>query len=251
MQVYEMKLHRLFSVVTILLLSPAIQATVLDFEGFSAGTIIDNEYFASEGVTIDGVNLKYNPATTYSLATVFDSNNYTGGDSDLAAPFSNPNLGSLSPGKILIIHERLSECNGVTCTDPDDEGSRPAGYFDIFFSQAVTLLSIDFFDIETLEDGSTSDNAILLYDVNGLINTFYTPDTGGDNTWDQVVFNVSGVTSMRINLGGSGAIDNIVFVPEPMTAALMGIGLLMMLFLRRSTIRIENQDHSNNHIIYN
>ena len=125
------------------------------------------------------------------------------------------------------------------CTDPDDEGSRPAGYFDITFDEVVTLLSIDFFDIETKENGTTpgGDNTIQLFGIGGveiMADTFYTPDTGGDRTWDRLPFNVSGVLSMRIHMGGSGAIDNIVFVPEPASLSLLGIGLLGLAWLRRS-----------------
>ena len=235
-----MKLFRVITALFTLSLSPILQATVIDFEGFAVGTIIDNEYFASLGVSINGVNVDYNPHEQ-NLGTIFDTNNYTGGDSDLAAPFSNSHgLGNLNPGNVLIIHEHPSECsNGTTCTDPDDEGSRPAGYFDIVFADAVTLQSIDFFDIETGENGSTPNNAIKLFGFGGLeimANTFYTPDTGGNNTWDRLVFNVDGVKSMRINMGGSGAIDNINFVPEPTTLALLGLGLFGLGFNRRKRL---------------
>ena len=67
--------------------------------------------------------------------------------------------------------------------------------------------------------------------------TFYTPHTGGDNTWDRLQLGVAGVKSMRIRLGGSGAIDNIDYivprdqppeVPVPATPLLLllGLGLL-------------------------
>ncbi len=230
-----MKIKQLSITLLALTFSPLLSATVLDFEGFGSGTIIDNEY-VSLGVAINGVNVVRSAS---NLATIFDTNNYSGGDWDLASPFSNPNgdLGTLDPGNVLIVHEHPWECNGMTCTDPDDEGDRlrdpdsPSVYFSIVFDTPVFLESIDFFDIENEEDGFQSYNAIQLFDWNGveiMPNTFYTPDTGGDRTWDRLAFNVAGVKSMRINLGGSGAIDNIHFVPEPDTFVLFLLGLTGM-----------------------
>ena len=206
-------------------------ALVLDFEGFLPGQIIDDEY-SEYGVHISAINLGGGP----NIAAVFDTNNFTGGDDDLAAPFFNSNgLGTLSPGNVLIIQEN-DNCDSVMCTTPDDEGSRPAGYFTITFDVPVTLNSIDFFDIEGAESPNSSDNQISLYGVNGLItNAFWTPDTGGDNTWDQLLFGISGVTMIEIRMGGSGALDNLDFTPVPVPAAvwLLGSGLFGLFATRR------------------
>ncbi|MAT92417.1 MAG: thrombospondin type 3 repeat:Cna B-type [Halioglobus sp.] len=216
-------------------LATSAQALVIDFEGHSAGTIIDDEY---TGLSFNGVNVARGNAS--NLATIFDTTSPTGGDTDLAGPFANANLGALNPGNVLILHEHPHECDGTTCSDPDDEGRRPAGYFDIDFGTAVTLNSIDFFDIEGAENGATPNNAISLFDafdVEISAGTFYTPHTGGDNTWDRLQLGVAGVKSMRIRLGGSGAIDNIDYivprdqppeVPVPATPLLLllGLGLL-------------------------
>ncbi len=211
-------------------------AAVIDFEDYNAGTIIDNEYEDTLGVTINGVNVAKRRS---NLAVVFDTDNPTGGDYDLGAPFfNNADLGMLSPGNVLIIHENPRSCYyQLFCFNPDDEGSRPAGYFDIDFGDAVTLNSIDFFDIETEENGNTMNNLISLFDINGdeiFPNTFHTPGTGGDNMWARLDFDVVGVTSMRIKLHGSGAIDNINFsrVPEPPTLLLLIAGILGLGFIR-------------------
>jgi hypothetical protein len=188
-----------------------------------------------------------NPGGDWNTArpvVLFDSANPTGGDTDLAAPFSSPNnnnLGSMSPGHFLIIHERANECNATVCNDPDDEGTRPAGKIFMDFSTEVTLKSIDFFDIEGAENGDTVNNQIVLYDSAGAVipnAMFYTPDTGGDKTWDQVNFgDLAGVKTVEIRLGGSGAVDNIKFevaqVSEPAGLGLLAFGMVAMGALHR------------------
>lgn len=226
-------MNRLFSILiaATALSSATANAIVLDFEGFAAGTIIDNEY-AALGVAISATNFSYGP----DVAVVFDSNNPTGGDGDLGAPFSNPDLGTLSPGNLLILQER-SNCDALSCSEPDDEGSRPAGQFVISFTEGVLLQSIDFFDVEGIE--ASPNDAIELYDGdNNLIsNGFYVPATGGDNMWAPVLFGVDGVHSIVINMGGSGAIDNIAFetsvVPVPAALPLFISALAGMGFMRR------------------
>lgn len=209
-------MKQFISTIVLLLASGWAHATVLDFENFSAGTIMDTEY-AALGVTIAAVNLGGGP----DLAVVFDSRNPTGGDGDLGAPFSNPVLGSASPGNLLIIQEN-DNCDAFTCTTPDDEGSRPAGQLIIGFEEGVFLESIDFFDVEGVE--SHAGSSIELYDDENVLipSSFFVPDTGGDNMWSQVFFGVSQVKTIVINMGGSGAIDNIVFQPRvvPVPAAL-------------------------------
>lgn len=224
-----------------ILSSTAFANNIITFEGITKGTIIDDEYTLSDGVTINGYNVDRG---ANNMAVIFDTEAANTADPDLEAPFFNTNgqnLGTASPGNVLIIHEHPWECNGITCgDDPDDEGSRPAGYFDIMFDEAVTLNSIDFFDIESGENGNTVHNLITLYGTE-TYSPFYTPNTGGDNTWGRVNFNVMGVTSLRIKLHGSGAIDNINYttttsVPEPSTLILFGIAALGFLSSRRRPV---------------
>lgn len=210
------KLARPLGTLALALTTGTAQAALIDFNSYSAGTIIDNEYTISDGVTINGVNV--DRGNTGNLAVVFDTDSPSGDDGDLGAPFTNATLGNFDPGHVLIIHEHPNRCDGTTCSNPDDEGSRPAGYFDIDFGGLVTLNSIDFFDIEGAENGAGPHNSILLFDeTNTQIspNTFYSPGTGGDNTWGRLSFDVAGVSSIRLHLGGSGAIDNIDFTRPP------------------------------------
>lgn len=188
------------------------QAVVINFEGFAAGTEITNQI---PGVTISATNAA---ASGNNLAVVFDTENPTGNDPDLGAPFNsnNPALAdNFRPGKVLVIQE-----NNVPSSNPNDEGSRPAGFFTLDFESLITLTSIDFFDVEPRPGEAGS--PIQLFDNSGneiLAGAFITPDTGGDNMWDRVVFNVTGVKRIQINMGGSGAIDNIDYTVVPIPAA--------------------------------
>lgn len=225
-----------------------------------SGQIFDNEYAAQIpgaptglGVTVSAQNAAN---TGFDLAVVFDTENPTGGDTDLEQPFqqlANPSLGfgsglgplgTQDPGRIIIIQEHNSgTCDGTSCSSADDEGARPAGIITLVFTDAVTVTGTDFFDIEEAENGSTDNNAVLFFDaaVGGteLIDTIsgsvlHTPFTGGDNTWDRLVYNVEGVRRIEIHMGGSGGIDNITIrVPEPGTLALFAFGLAGLGFMRR------------------
>ena len=217
---------------------PAHAVVVLDFEDFDAGTIIDIEYAPLVNISVDNKRMGAPDA-----GVVFDTLNPTGGDTDLMGPFDTNDVNNLgltgnhTAGKVLIIHE-TDNCDALTCDDPDDEGSRPAGTFFFEFENLVTLESIDFFDVETAENGKTENNSIKLFDAadNEIMHgMFYTPDTGGDRMWDQVFFGVDGVKRIELNMGGSGAIDNIRFtvIPVPSAVWLFGSGLIGLAGLAR------------------
>ena len=219
-------------------LLPYANADVINFDDLAPGTIVDSEYDSIVDISV--VNLGGGP----DLGVVFDTTDTTpsGGDYDLVGPFNtyNPALSqSFETGNVLIIQEHDKSCDTNTCTNPDDEGSRPAGTFYFDFKTVITLESIDFFDVETAENGKSGNNAIRLFDADNneiMPDTYFTPDTGGDNMWDQLVFeNVSGVKRIELNLGGSGAIDNITFTVVPVPAAmwLFGSGLIGLIALAR------------------
>ena len=204
--------------------SPAANATtVIGFESYGAGTIITSQY---ADVTFSAVNNGSGP----DVAVIFDTRNPTGGDLDLVPA-------SYDPGNILIIHETNNCVAGdISCKEPDDEAS--GGIFRLNFTSVVTLESIDFFDIETDENGQTPLNAIKLFDDADneiMANMFYVPDTGGDFTWGQLEFNVDGVKRVELNMAGSGAIDNVAFsrIPVPAAVWLFGSGLIGLTALAR------------------
>lgn len=226
-----------------LLLAPAAQAGVLTFDEavFGHGTVVNNQY--TPLVTISAINIGGGP----NLAVAFDSTLSGTLDPDLEGLFDSNNAAladDFDPGNILILQENDTGCGDGTCNRPDDEGDRPAGILSFQFSQAIELLSMDFFDIESAEDGATPNNRIRLFDTSNteiFANTFYTPDTGGDNMWDQVLFaqGISGVGRIDVYLGGSGAVDNLVYsvVPVPAAVWLFGSALLGFIgFSRRTSL---------------
>ena len=196
--------------------------TVLDFEGEAAGTIIDNEF--APFVTITTVSNGDNNA-----AVIFDTNNPTGNDDDQGAPFDPADGmgGQLSPGNVLVISEdaRGITCNGVTCSEPDDEGE--GGTIAFNFAEVVTFQGFDVFDVS---DGGVS-FSVDLFDINDmLITSILAPSGIGDNEFLSFIdLNIAGVIRAVFNFGGSGAIDNIAFetseVPLPAALPLMLMGL--------------------------
>lgn len=253
----------------------------IDFDAFlthpggGAGLILDNEYSVVAAgqpgfvPTNDGLALTTLKATFSAFdkkladgpgtgvpVVLFDSDNPTGNDGDLGAPFSDittgtelpyqvPNLDPISPGRIAIMQEdgQSPECfvGAATCAVPNDEGARPAGRFEIDYSEDVILHTIDFFDVEV--GMSETPAEIMLFDAaNNAINpgSYFVPETGGDNRYEQVdFFGVGGVRKMVIDFGGSGAFDNITGeltvtqVPEPAGLGLLAFGIVAMGAVRR------------------
>lgn len=215
------------------------QAAVIDFEGYAAGTIIDDEL---AGISVSAKTFGVN---TPDVAVIFDTDNITGGDIDLAAPFTNPmdsEQAEFFPGNVLILQE-VNPCDEASCETPDDNAA--GGRFTFVFDLPVILSSMDFFDIETGEGGSPIEAYDMMVSASDgssavPIGTWAVNATGGDNTWGTVDFGeISGVRQLDIVLFGSGAIDNLEYTVIPLPAALwlFGSAIAGLAGLRRRYIK--------------
>ena len=159
-------------------------AVKLDFEGFSKGTVIDDEY-ASFGVTIEAQRDRDN--TPQNDAMIFDSADPTGGDTDLA---------TATQGNILIVSEDNDS------SDPDDA---IGGTITFTFDNPSKVYDIKVVDTE---EGGTITATL----ADGSLVTFDIPKIP-DGAIDQVLIDLDDVVSLEIDLDGSGAIDDLCFVP--------------------------------------
>ena len=157
--------------------------TCEDFESANAGDVISNQF---DGFTVTAQktgDLRINDAM------IFDTDNPTGGDNDLA--YSDQ-------GNALIISE---DNDG---SDPDDNAG--GGTFTFEFDDPSTVSSLTLLDIE--EAGGTID----LFDVDGaLLNSVAIP-AAGDNSAQDIEINTDGVATMNVNLVGSGAVDDLCYI---------------------------------------
>lgn len=159
-------------------------AVKLDFEGFAAGDVL--------GTQIDGVTISAMGGSDEAM--IFDSQNPTGGDFDLETR-------ATQQGNVLIVSE-----DGDS-SDPDDV---VGGKITFEFDNPATIFDLKFIDTEeggtvtlTLADGSTQ-----TFDIPELVN-------GGVG---QLVMDVADVVRMDVQMDGSGAIDDLCYVPgeEPL-----------------------------------
>ena len=128
---------------------------------------------------------------------LFDSENPTGGDEDLAGPWGN----------ILIIQENDGE--------PDDCGS--GGSIVIDFGQPVDIFSIPLIDIEdvgsTITGCSPNGEELAVFDI----------PPNGDNGYTDFQIDFIGVSSIKINLTSSGAVDDFTWCES---GSILPVGLM-------------------------
>ena len=179
------------------------------------GQIIDSE-FAVDGITISVDNDGGGP----DIAIIFDSAAPTGGDPDLGAPnsdFGGPGVGSgggiggggpntVALGNVLIIAENSIDNNADNRIDtPDDEAGGGVITFD--FAQASSIVSIDLLDIE--EAGGTVTTKA---SGGGVISTTVMSSLG-DNSFQTLVIEDTGVSSVEVEFAASGAIAALTYCP--------------------------------------
>ncbi len=155
-----------------------------DFEAAAAGDVVSNQF--------DGFTVSAQKAGDMRVndAMIFDTENPTGGDHDLE--YDNQ-------GNVIIISEDNDS------SDPDDNAH--GGTISFEFDDPSTVTSLTLLDIE--EQGGT----IELFDANGLLLDTVGIPAAGDNSAQDIAINTAGVATMNVNLVGSGAVDNLCYVP--------------------------------------
>lgn len=234
-------------------------AQTIAFDGLQHGQIINNDTFADQGLTIEAVNFRLPGASPI----IFDTQFINTADPDLEGP---PWAGGNLPidtvlGNVVIVPENLvDENNDGIVDDPDDEGARPAGQLVLSFDQPITAFSFDLVDIEGVVTETSTIDFISDEDVIGTValtelvdpeSQFFDPLLSfGNNTLNRVgTFNPEdffngpageqsppvGFDQVVLNLGGSGAIDNLSFgvIPAPGSAAVLGLAGLAAARRRR------------------
>jgi len=176
----------------------------------AAGLEITNQ-FTNLGLTVSAVN---NDGTHPDKAILFDTENPTGGDTDLMTPnFSAP--GNTEPlGLVLIIAENdvdVAPADGLV-DDPDDEAG--GGVITFQFKGDVTIESARVLDVDAGEV-----DTFRFFDAADMeITSIVIPDQP-DGSVQTATLNISGVRRAVLELGGSGAVTRLKFCPEPAAPA--------------------------------
>lgn len=180
-----------------------------------AAVVTGTQPWSGSGVTVETLKRDQTAFHPYG-AMIFDSDNPTGGDTDLKTPNAAGHITNVTAQhNILIVSEEGD------ATDPDDDAG--GGTIVLQFSTPRVLDSIELIDID---DGNTilqtrlyaySGQADLTtpgfsFPGVGLIGSSVNVPDVGNNSWQTVPFSRSGVRELRIRFKSSGAISRINFV---------------------------------------
>jgi hypothetical protein len=219
----------------------------------TAVTITFDNLKAGHGAVITGVPgvdiVADNFSRDFDYAVLFDSEMTGTADADLEAFFggneqrwSGGNLVGEQLDLMLILQENPLGCDAGTCKSPDDEGNRPAGTLSFLFAVPILTFGFDLIDVDSLvtENGSVTFNDIKGGSATIDFKALLVGLEIGNNTAnriDSLVFEelkLAPVDEVVFTMGGSAALDNVTFkVPEPSTAALIGLGLLGLAYAGR------------------
>lgn len=232
---------RLLSALAVMTLASTASATptTITFEGQQHGRILSNQFIA-QGLTSITAN---NPNRSFNIAAIFDTTRTGTADPDLEDPWDGGNLSSntILRNVVIIATNNVGAGDGVL-DDPNDEGNRPAGSLSFQFASPLPYFGFDIVDLE----GVIQESSNLQFFLGGMSvgsvsfsqfvtnnNPYFDPTVDfGDNSANRIrpitaaSLGAAGFDRVVLNLGGSGAIDNLV-VPAPSTAMLaIGAGLL-------------------------
>jgi len=218
----------------------------LTFDDMVHGQIVNTQYTTSHGVTISAENFNRD----FDLAVAFDTTRRDTRDSDLEDPWRVGNLArDTILGRALIIQENNYGTDDGIANRPDDEGNRPAGTLTFAYDRVMTGFGFDVIDLES----TTAEMSSLDFILEGAIvrsvdfssflpwGAYGDPTIEyGDNSANRIrlltadELAIDGFDTVRINVGGSMAFDNIRAVPTPGTMAMLGLGGVCLARRRRS-----------------
>lgn len=241
-------MHRVFTAAVLVLAGSAgAQATIITFEGQPHGQILSNQ-FASLGLTSITAN---NPHRSFDLAAIFDTTRTGTADPDLEDPWDGGNIPAnrILRNAVIIAENNVGAGDGIL-DNPDDEGNRPAGSLSFQFSRPLVFFGFDVIDIEgvILEASSLSfflggtnvGNVSFTQFVTNDGNPYYDPTVVfGNNSANSIrpitaaSLGASGFDRVVLNLGGSGAIDNLV-IPAPSVGVFAALGGVLAVRRRRA-----------------
>jgi len=165
----------------------------------AAGTVVSSQWHLFD-IHISAVN---NKAGHPDEVIIFDSNNPTGGDSDLGGPWGN----------ILIIAEDDVDSDGDGLVDdPDDEAN--GGKIIFYSNNSCSTLGFDLIDFE--ESEGHSGTLVIILESGGTVNIDFTDFVGtvwGDNSHNSISIPAEDIggtfKQVEFHFNGSGAIDNV------------------------------------------
>jgi hypothetical protein len=189
-----------------------------------AGQEVTNQWQDDIDMTISGES---NNSNRSGRVIIFDSNNPTGGDTDLGTPnqaFGGAGVGSggasgsgvnnVNEGNLIILAENITDNNSDGLVDnPDDDAAGGVITFDF-----ATPTTVQAFTMVDLDDNANNQIKIYFADNRAPL-TIQVPNLGdnsrrvvltkeGDNSW------ADGVVKVEIRLSGSGGIAGFCFCNE-------------------------------------
>ncbi|WP_308917517.1 SdrD B-like domain-containing protein [Jannaschia sp. LMIT008] len=172
--------------------APRDDCITIDFNDLDRGTVVNTQF---DGLT---VTADRNGSNARNDAMIFDTDDPTGGDDDLAFD---------GRGNVVIISEDNDS------SDPDDAGQGGTITFD--FDAPSDVVDLVLLDIE--EAGGS----IVLTFADGTSRTVDIP-AAGNNSAQTIALNGADVVSLQVNLIGSGAVDDLCWVPGEVQPASVG-----------------------------
>jgi hypothetical protein len=214
----------LAALVFLLLSFHSADATIIDFNGLHAGTVVAGQ--DPTGVVLAGdfyddfifscINNGSGPASI----VIFNSEEPTGEDVDLGTPhqdFGGPGVGrggregqpgenNLSLGNLAIIAENTIDGDGDGLVDdPDDEAC--GGVYIFEFTKTVIVQRVVLIDVDC---GETAE--VRLYGDTELIATLHATPLGSNSVQTLDGSSHLGVQRMEVELSSSGAVGEIEYV---------------------------------------